>query len=274
MRPVFISALAAGFLAGTCLFIYAGTAQAAEYTPDVIFVKFNQDVSPEIVEGIVQTGIGDADTLNENYGVYDFELAFPMPGSPLEHPDGLWDWDDYTAAYDELKLGRIYLFKFPADYKNVAGAVNAYNELPEVEYAHLDWSLELAATPNDPFYLNPTQQWYLYKINAGPAWDYSKGAGVKIAVIDSGVWDEHPDLDAKITAGYDFVDDDDDPEDELPESHGTHVTGIAAAETNNTFGMAGLGWNCTVMPLKIVEPVTTGGPLVLKQNPTYIYVEL
>ncbi len=249
-------ARAAIFIVGAAafLFLYAGAAQASDYTPDVIFIKFNQDVTPEIVEGIVQTGIAAVDTLNENYGVYDFEQMLPLPGNPLEHPDGLWDWDDYTAAYDEFKLGRIYLFKFPADYKNVAGAVNAYNEVPEVEYADLDWYLELAATPNDPFYLNPTQQWYLYKIKAGPAWDYSKGAGVKIAVIDSGVWAGHPDLDAKITAGWDFVDDDAEPEDETTHSHGTHVTGIAAAETNNAFGMAGLGWNSTVMPLKIFKP--------------------
>jgi hypothetical protein len=84
--------------AAAFLFLCRGPAQAADYAPDVIFVKFNQDVSPEIVEGIVQTGIDVVDTLNESYGVYDFEQMFPMPGSPVEHPDGLWDWDDFTAA--------------------------------------------------------------------------------------------------------------------------------------------------------------------------------
>jgi thermitase len=122
-----------------------------------------------------------------------------------------------------------------------------------VEYAHLNCYLEIAATPNDPFYLNPSQQWYLYKIKAGPAWDYSKGAGVKIAVIDTGIWADHPDLDAKITVGYDFVDDDAEPEEGSPVSHGTHVAGIAAAETNNAFGMASLGWDSTIIPLKVTK---------------------
>jgi thermitase len=149
-------------------------------------------------------------------------------------------------------LGRIFIFYFPAAYKNIKGAVSSYDQLPEVEYAHLDWYCQLTAVPNDPEYKN-LNQWYLYRIKAEPAWDTSKGTDVVIAILDTGVAHEHPDLDAKIVAGYDFYNDDNDPEDESYLPHGTMVSGLAAAETNNGIGIAALGWESQIMPLQISE---------------------
>ena len=84
------------------------------------------------------------------------------------------------------------------------------------------------------------------------------GAAV-IAVIDTGIDAGHPDLGAKLIPGYDFLDGDDDPNDTY--GHGTHVSGIAAAVTNNLTGTAGVAWpgTITVMPLKVCGP--SGCPL-------------
>lgn len=97
----------------------------------------------------------------------------------------------------------------------------------------------------------------LSTIDAPHAWGLSRGSpSVLIAVIDSGIDPAHPDLQAKIRTDidYDFVGEDDVAEDEC--GHGTHVAGIAAADTDNGIGVAGLGWEATILPLKVLG---TGG---------------
>jgi len=108
--------------------------------------------------------------------------------------------------------------------------------------------------PNDPFF---AFQWALKQasdvdIDATDAWDtYAGGSNITIAVIDSGVDLDHPDLQASIVPGYDFVNDDNMPDDD--NSHGTHVAGIAAAVGNNGIGIAGVSWRASIMPLKILN---------------------
>jgi subtilisin family serine protease len=88
------------------------------------------------------------------------------------------------------------------------------------------------------------------QIYAPEAWTVSRGAGVTIAVIDSGVQLDHPDLRDKMLPGYDFYDDDDDPSDE--NGHGTHVAGIAAATTDNGIGMAGVAPDAKILPIRVL----------------------
>ena len=87
-----------------------------------------------------------------------------------------------------------------------------------------------------------------------------------MAVVDTGVLLDHPDLQGRLVAGYDFISDplsandgdgiDDDPDDPGDSTignssfHGTHTAGIIAATTNNAFGVAGSTWNCKVMPIR------------------------
>lgn len=109
--------------------------------------------------------------------------------------------------------------------------------------------------PNDPNY---GYQWAWETIGAPAAWGYSKGQGALIAVVDTGADLDHSDLASKVRADidYDFVNDDDDADDD--HGHGTHVSGIAAAATNNGIGVAGLGWQATILPLKIISKDGTG----------------
>ncbi len=140
-----------------------------------------------------------------------------------------------------------------------------------VETARPDYRVRLAEVPNDAYFLS-----YQYNLrNAGgildlgggeryfltagadikavPAWDEAKGdAEVVIAVLDTGVDAGHPDLAGKVVdGGYDFANDDGDPRDD--HWHGTHVAGIAAAGTGNGIGIAGVAWNCRILPVKVVD---------------------
>jgi len=140
-------------------------------------------------------------------------------------------------------------------------------------------SVLASITPNDPYYSN---QWYLAKIKADNAWDkISASPNITIAVIDSGIQINHPDLQANIwrnpkevanngidddhngfiddVNGWDFVNNVPDPSPkfstgwtEAGVSHGTTVAGIIAAQGNNRLGVAGVTWSAKIMALKVL----------------------
>jgi len=101
--------------------------------------------------------------------------------------------------------------------------------------------------PNDPEY---SKQWNLRSINVESAWDDTKGSGTTVAVIDTGVT-RVPDLkNTKFVPGYDFVNNR--PEAEDDSGHGTHVAGTIAQSTNNNYGVAGIAYEASLMPLKVL----------------------
>lgn len=104
------------------------------------------------------------------------------------------------------------------------------------------------AIPNDPEY---GKQWNLRSINVEQAWDETKGKDITVAVIDTGI-SAVPDLEkTNFAAGYDFVNDQADAKDD--NGHGTHVAGTIAQSTNNSFGVAGIAYEATLMPLKVLS---------------------
>lgn len=112
-----------------------------------------------------------------------------------------------------------------------------------------------ALAADDPY---RPQQWGLERIGAPEAWATATGQGVVIAIVDTGVDLEHPDLvdrflrheDGRVV-GRDFVDGDDDPQDE--EGHGTMVAGIAAATADNGEGVAGVAPGAWLLPVRVLD---------------------
>ena len=97
-----------------------------------------------------------------------------------------------------------------------------------------------------------SQQWGYYDIDANWINAPTTTAGVMVAVIDTGVDYNHPDLVGKVTKGYDFVNGDADPMDDM--GHGTHVAGIIAAKANNNnYGIAGVSWNAKILAIKALS---------------------
>lgn len=95
------------------------------------------------------------------------------------------------------------------------------------------------------------EQYGLDLIEADAAPAGLRGQGARVGVIDTGVRRDHPDLVGRLAAGRDFVDDDDDPTD--LNGHGTHVTGIIAANADNGIGVRGAAPEATIVPVRALN---------------------
>ena len=95
------------------------------------------------------------------------------------------------------------------------------------------------------------KQWALAKLRANAAWKVAKGSDVTLAIIDTGVDLDHPELVGRIVEGHDFVNNDAEADDDY--GHGTQVAGVAAAATNNDSGIAGLAGEAKIMPVKVLD---------------------
>ncbi|MBS1152930.1 MAG: peptidase [Myxococcaceae bacterium] len=132
---------------------------------------------------------------------------------------------------------------------------------PDVEAAEPLMELKASFTPNDPDY---GKQWNLKMINMPRAWDKSRGKGIVVAVLDTGIayedyddFKQVPDLKgAKFVEGYDFVNRDKHANDD--HGHGTHVAGTIAQATDNAAGVAGVAFEATLMPVKVLDAFGSG----------------
>jgi thermitase len=125
---------------------------------------------------------------------------------------------------------------------------NIRNE-PHVEAADYNYIRRAFWTPNDPRFDDPGQ-WGLKKPSFPGAWADARGAGAKIAILDSGIDQHHPDI-GNIAAQKNFFDGTRAVEDGF--GHGTHVAGIAAALTNNSTGVAGGCPGCKLLIAKVMN---------------------
>jgi subtilisin-like proprotein convertase family protein len=144
-------------------------------------------------------------------------------------------------------------------------AANALYESGIVEFATpvIAKPRALRLIPNDSLF---GQQWHLENtgqvpfsvagndVNIVPAWDTVTGAGVNIAVVDTGVQVAHSDLapNARTDIDIDVEDGDLDPSPQFS-SHGTSVAGIAAAKGNNGFGVTGAGFNAGIIGVRLID---------------------
>ncbi|MFA5975394.1 MAG: S8 family serine peptidase [Elusimicrobiota bacterium] len=118
----------------------------------------------------------------------------------------------------------------------------------EVEFAELDTVQFAQKIPNDPLL---SSQYHLNKTACPAAWDTTSGAGITIAIADTGVMPTHPDLAGHLVPGVNVAEGNLDTSDQ--EGHGTTVAGAAAAIGDNNLDVAGVAYNASIMPIKIVE---------------------
>ncbi len=160
------------------------------------------------------------------------------------------------------KLGRIDDPQLQARLETLL-AIKLLKRDPQIEFAEPNYQVRAMSVPNDPGY---PLQWHYPSIDLPAAWDTTAGSRqVIVAVVDTGILSNHPDLQGQWVDGYDFVrsassaqdGDGIDPNPEDPGEgaaansfHGTHVSGTIAAAGNNGIGVAGVAYNARVMPLR------------------------
>ncbi|PJA97359.1 MAG: hypothetical protein CO129_01615 [Ignavibacteriales bacterium CG_4_9_14_3_um_filter_34_10] len=174
------------------------------------------------------------------------------------------------------ELSNIKILEF-SSATDIFSIIPKIAKMKEVAWAEPYYLSRIDLTPNDPSFSN---QYSLKKINAESAWNISTGSpDVVIGIVDTGVDWDHPDLAANIwinqaeANGITGVDDDNNgyvddihgwdfggstgiPDNNPMEDradHGTHVAGIAGAVTNNNIGIASIGFNCKIMPVKVAQ---------------------
>ncbi len=212
-----------------------------------------------------QFGIASLDHLNRAFAVQRIEAVF----APEFTADAL------AVAHG---LDSVYKIVLPrgADLSTV---VAAYQADPAVEYAEPNRIYYATFMPNDSDF---AKQWALHNtgqtggrvdadIDAPEAWDVQRGNGaILIAIIDTGVDYTHPDLDTsriRTDIDKDFVNKDDDAKDD--HGHGTYCAGIAAANTNNARGIAGVCPNCKILPVKVLNAEGKGSAETVAQGIQY-----
>lgn len=135
----------------------------------------------------------------------------------------------------------------------VGETVEKFKKLDDVEYAEPNYLAQTLLEPNDPLY---SSQWNLNKVSASNAWDDAEGGGGPVAVIDTGVSADHPDLKGEVLSGYNFVSENTNTADD--HGHGTHVSGIVSASTNNGVGVASVGFKGSILPIKVLDASGSG----------------
>ncbi|MBM3235328.1 peptidase S8 [Candidatus Poribacteria bacterium] len=186
-----------------------------EYLSNEVLITFVDGTTPDTIEVIISSIGGTIVGTIPGLGIYQVEIP---------------DTGDTTGVQTAIANLQIHP-------EVVSAETNGIGKPGEV-------------VPNDTKY---SSQWGPQKIRADEAWIIARGK-VTVAVIDTGVDYNHEDLSGKVIKGKDFADKDKDPMDGGPyKSHGTHVAGIVAANTNNGKGIAGISWGSKILAIKIYK---------------------
>jgi len=150
-------------------------------------------------------------------------------------------------AVDEIPQIGVLAVSVPQDALFHVQSALSHN--PMVDFVEENRQIPPSVIPNDPYF---GSEWHLTQISAPQAWDVSTGnAKAVIAVLDSGVDPNHPDLASKLLPGYNFNDNNDNTTDVY--GHGTMVAGIAAAVTNNSRGVSAIAWQNSILPIRVTD---------------------
>lgn len=222
------------------------------YASDHVIAKVKRGLSPVTGEAAFSFGNAGVDQHLRNAKAKSVATAYPLAFR-----------DPILAA--ALGLDRYYAIQVPkgTDTPKLARELSRYRTV--FEHVEIDGIGGVAQTfPNDP---NFNVEWGLHNtgqsipnsgagtpdadIDAPEAWALATGGNNRIlAVIDSGVYVNHPELAGKTLPGWNSVLNNTDVTDSC--NHGTHVAGTAGANTNNGVGVAGVSWGVRIMPVKVL----------------------
>ena len=253
-------------LAGVSLFVCLAAAPVGE-DPQVVF-KLRRGATGVDPGALLVAGLGNERRAARAWKPQRLRRVFA-------HRIPRGDVDEPAAGFD-----RVYVSDLPPG-ATLDALVARLAADPRIEFAQPDHVRESHQAPNDPFYHSSgswgqsyRDLWALPKLNVEHAWVLSRGAGVVVAVVDSGVDYPHPELASQMwtnpeeqgvgpdngypgdTLGWDFVANDNDPRDEF--GHGTHMAGIIAAQADNGLGIAGVAPAVRLMAVRAISGAGQG----------------
>jgi hypothetical protein len=254
---------------------------------------------PLFYQGTVKIQLKDDAVSSKAFQVKEFGKTYSVTGIPsIDKIGGQIKASSPRVTHIEAKnkdlakglgLDRWITVTIPED-QDVMAAVEMYKADPNVSFAQPEYANYLMATPNDTYFLNNwghnnTKQLPAYvsgshsgagvgtigfDANTKAGWDGTQAYGnssIIIAIMDTGIDIDHPDLVAHYVGGYDFAMSDTNPDDNEGvlnvSGHGTSCAGVAAGVINNGIGVSGVAGNCSVMALKILN---SSGSLVGMAN--------
>ena len=284
------------------------------FVPNEVLIKFKDAVPVASGARVKAAGVNSVDKVLKAHGITSLEKLFPSEQKPqkarmMKSPQG--------KVMAVPALDKIYRVSVPETASSANAPTNIFQlieelkALTEVEYAEPNYIYSIdnmqpvgsvltaediaklqrnnpnkakeSFAPNDPLY---SQQGYIQTVKADQVWQQTTGDTTQvIAILDTGVDWNHPDLKNKIwtnpnpatswnmdgilndVRGWDFVNNDNNPMDD--NSHGTHVAGIAAAETNNGIGIAGVCPKAKIMPIKVFTSKGTGDVATIVRGINY-----
>lgn len=236
----------------------------SDYIAKTIIFKINPVYRASCDENSIK--IQKLKNIFNSIGAYNILKKFPGKTPPNTK------YNKYGEELEDLSL--IYELEYTKDIA-LETAINSLLSTNMLEYAEPHYLPHLLYVPNDPCAdtLNASfQQWHLKNIRAYQAWSIQQGdTNIVIGIDDTGVDLLHPDLIGNIKINYadpvNGIDDDEDgfkdnyygwdfgENDSCPQwhyhAHGMYVSGLAAASTNNSIGIAGVGFECKFLPVKI-----------------------
>ncbi len=237
----------------TVIFFASLTALALSFVASLLFGSGAPEADLEPAQAAIDRAFSQEDLVA---GWIAVDFADGVDKARYDEIEKSWgidvEFNSAASARTALTIGRV-----PVDTPEALDALLArIRAHPEVEHAEPLFRYAASFVPDDPLF---EKQWNFEMIGLSSAWDVTRGKGVTVAVIDTGIAYEDrdefravPDLKgARFAAGYDFVNDDDHANDD--HGHGTHVAGTIAQRTDNGEGVAGVAFEATLMPIKVLD---------------------
>ncbi|WP_414542232.1 S8 family peptidase [Nostoc sp. CCY0012] len=215
---------------------FQGLAAKGEF--ETILLDFREDVPTELVQQKLQA-------IAQEYNVT------PRLDNQFSARDHVYIIEGDRQRLKELKKSRF------AEFTQIIEPNYIYRKIPQpaavtgskaTSPSQNNTAQPSLKGPNDQYY---SKQWNLHNIGIEGAWGQTKGSGVTVAVIDTGITKVRDLQETKFVKGYDFVNDREEATDD--NGHGTHVAGTIAESTNNNYGVAGIAYEANLMPLKVLS---------------------